>query len=158
MKVLMINGSPRKNGNTATALHEMEKIFLSEGIDVELIHVGHLPVRSCIACGKCREMGKCVFDDIVNLDDMTIQRVLRDVDQPTLALSLKGASDSLMEAIKRNISSRAAERLLEEIEYLGPVRLADVEKAQITIVETIRRLEDSGEIVLSSGGDDDVVY
>ena len=89
---------------------------------------------------------------------MTIQRVLRDVDQPTLALSLKGASDSLMEAIKRNISSRAAERLLEEIEYLGPVRLADVEKAQITIVETIRRLEDSGEIVLSSGGDDDVVY
>ena len=99
-----------------------------------------------------------VFDDIVHLDDMTIQRVLRDVDQPTLALSLKGASDTLMDAIKRNISSRAAERLLEEIEYLGPVRLADVEKAQITIVETIRRLEDSGEIVLSSGGDDDVVY
>ncbi|MDB8551146.1 flagellar motor switch protein FliG [Turicibacter sanguinis] len=99
-----------------------------------------------------------VFDDIVQLDDMAIQRVIRDIDQATLALSLKGASDTLMKAITKNMSARAAERLKEELEYLGPVRLADVEKAQLQVVETIRRLEDSGEIVLSHGGEDDVVY
>lgn len=66
MKVLMINGSPRANGNTATALREMEKVFKEENIEVKYIHIGHLPVRGCIACGKCRELGKCVFDDLVN--------------------------------------------------------------------------------------------
>ena len=66
VKVLMINGSPRKDGNTATALGEMEKVFREEGIEVETLHVGHLPVRGCIACGKCRSLGKCVFDDLVN--------------------------------------------------------------------------------------------
>ncbi|MBE5788002.1 MAG: flavodoxin family protein [Clostridiales bacterium] len=66
MKVLLLNGSPKQNGNTALALSEMEKIFTSEGIETEIIHVGHLPIRSCIACGQCRKLGKCVFDDIVN--------------------------------------------------------------------------------------------
>lgn len=66
MKVLMINGSPKTNGNTATALREMEKVFLEEGVDVELIHVGNQAVRGCIACGKCGERGKCVFEDLVN--------------------------------------------------------------------------------------------
>jgi len=66
MKVLMLNGSPRKNGNTALALSEMEKIFQAEGIETEIIQIGHLPIRSCIACGGCRQAGKCVFDDIVN--------------------------------------------------------------------------------------------
>ena len=99
-----------------------------------------------------------VFEDLAQLDNMAIQRIIRDIDQATLALSLKGASESLMNAITRNISARAAERLKEELEYLGPVRLADVEQAQFKIVETIRRLEDSGEIVLSHGGEDDVIY
>lgn len=66
MKVLMINGSPKANGNTAIALREMQQVFEQEGIEVEYVHVGHLPVRSCIACGHCYENGKCVFDDIVN--------------------------------------------------------------------------------------------
>ena len=66
MKVLMINGSPHARGTTWTALHEMEKIFLAEGVEVEMLQVGHLPVRGCIACRKCRELGKCVFDDLVN--------------------------------------------------------------------------------------------
>lgn len=66
MKVLMLNGSPRKNGNTSIALKEMEKIFKQEGIETELIHVGNKGIRSCIACGACAEKGKCVFDDIVN--------------------------------------------------------------------------------------------
>lgn len=67
MKVLMINGSPKANGNTATALKEMEKIFLQEGIEVEIVQVGHLPVRGCIACEACEKTGKCAFDDIVNV-------------------------------------------------------------------------------------------
>lgn len=66
MKVLLINGSPRANGNTAIALREMEKVFRQEGVETEMIHVGHLPLRGCIACGHCYEHGKCVFDDIVN--------------------------------------------------------------------------------------------
>jgi len=66
MKVLLINGSPNANGNTATGLKEMQKIFEQEGIESELITVGNLDVRGCIACRKCKEIGKCVFDDIVN--------------------------------------------------------------------------------------------
>ena len=66
MKVLMLNGSPRANGNTALALQEMEKIFRAEGVDVETVQVGHLDVRGCIACGYCYKNDKCVFDDVVN--------------------------------------------------------------------------------------------
>ena len=66
MKVLMINGSPRANGNTATALHEMEKIFTQEGVETEILHVGNKDIRGCIGCRKCRETGKCVFEDLVN--------------------------------------------------------------------------------------------
>lgn len=66
MRVLMINGSPKANGNTAAALREMEKIFTAEGVETEIVHVGNQAVRGCIACGKCVEAGRCVFDDIVN--------------------------------------------------------------------------------------------
>ena len=66
MNVLILNGSPHKNGSTYTALHEMEDVFHQEEIQTELIHVGNLPIRGCIACGGCRKNGKCVFDDIVN--------------------------------------------------------------------------------------------
>lgn len=66
MKVLILNGSPRVNGNTAIALNEMKKIFDREGIETEIIQVGNKDVRGCIACGRCGELGHCVFDDIVN--------------------------------------------------------------------------------------------
>jgi multimeric flavodoxin WrbA len=66
MKVLMINGSPRKEGNTYTALHEMEKIFEKEGIETEILHVGNKDIRGCVACLSCKKTGKCVFDDMVN--------------------------------------------------------------------------------------------
>ena len=66
MKVLLINGSPRANGNTAMALREMEKIFAQEGVETELIHVGNKDIRGCIACGGCGKKGQCVFDDLVN--------------------------------------------------------------------------------------------
>jgi multimeric flavodoxin WrbA len=66
MKVLMINGSPRANGNTAIALKEMEKVFNGQGIETEIVHIGNKPIRGCIACGTCMKNGKCVFDDMVN--------------------------------------------------------------------------------------------
>ena len=66
MKVLMINGSPRLNGNTSIALDEMKKVFEEEGVEAEIVQVGNKNVRGCIACNKCAEIGKCVFDDVVN--------------------------------------------------------------------------------------------
>ena len=66
MKVLMINGSPRPNGNTAVALREMETVFKAEGIETEIVQIGNKAIRGCIACGRCAEKGRCVFDDAVN--------------------------------------------------------------------------------------------
>ena len=66
MKVLLLNGSPKANGNTALALSEMEKIFAREGIETEIVQVGNKAVRGCISCYSCYEKGKCVFDDVVN--------------------------------------------------------------------------------------------
>ena len=66
MKVLMLNGSPRPHGNTAAALAEMEKVFAAGGVETELIQVGGRDIRGCIACNKCAELGRCVFDDLVN--------------------------------------------------------------------------------------------
>ena len=66
MKILMLNGSPRPDGNTALALGEMEKIFHAEGLETELVQVGNRDIRGCAACGRCSELGRCVFDDLVN--------------------------------------------------------------------------------------------
>ena len=66
MKVLMINGSPRANGNTSIALKEMEKVFKEENVEVEIVQVGHLPIRGCLACNYCYKNGKCAMNDIVN--------------------------------------------------------------------------------------------
>lgn len=66
MKVLLLNGSPKANGNTALALKEMEAVFAKEGIEVEIIHIGNKDIRGCIACTKCYQTGKCSIDDIVN--------------------------------------------------------------------------------------------
>jgi len=66
MKVLILNGSPRANGNTATAINELVRVFESDGVDTEVVHVGNKDVRGCIACNSCRKNGKCVFDDVVN--------------------------------------------------------------------------------------------
>ena len=67
MKVLLINGSPHANGNTAVALREMEKVFVAEGIEVDTIRIGSDAIRGCIACYSCAKTGKCVFDDAVNV-------------------------------------------------------------------------------------------
>jgi flagellar motor switch protein FliG len=93
-----------------------------------------------------------VFDAIVTLDDISIQRILREVEVKELALALKGCSEDVCDAIFRNQSKRASQGLKEDMEFLGPVRVADVEKAQRRIVAVIRRLEETGEIVMSRGG------
>ncbi|MDE6714678.1 MAG: flagellar motor switch protein FliG [Lachnospiraceae bacterium] len=98
-----------------------------------------------------------VFEDILLLDDRSIQRVLRDVDNNELALALKGANEEVQNAIFKNLSKRLAEMIKEDMEFMGPVRMKDVEEAQQKIVNIIRKLEDSGELVISRGGGDDIV-
>ena len=98
-----------------------------------------------------------VFEDILLLDDRSIQRVLRDVDNNDLAVSLKSSNEEVKAAIFNNLSKRLASMIQEDMEFMGPVRMKDVEEAQQKIVNIIRKLEDSGEIVISRGGGDEVV-
>ena len=98
-----------------------------------------------------------VFEDILLLDDRAIQRVLRDVDNSDLAIALKGANEEVQNAIFNNLSKRLALMIKEDMEFMGPVRMKDVEEAQQKIVNVIRRLEDASEIVISRGGGDDIV-
>lgn len=98
-----------------------------------------------------------VFEDILLLDDRAIQRVLRDVDNNDLAIALKGANDQVQTAIFNNLSKRLAVMIKEDMEFMGPVRMKDVEEAQQKIVNIIRKLEDSADIVISRGGGDEIV-
>jgi len=98
-----------------------------------------------------------VFEDIVNVDNRSIQRIIRDIENADLQLALKVASEEVREAIFKNMSKRMSETFREEMEYMGPVRLRDVEEAQTRIVATIRRLEESGEIIIARGGGDDII-
>ncbi|WP_438432440.1 flagellar motor switch protein FliG [Gorillibacterium sp. sgz500922] len=98
-----------------------------------------------------------VFEDIVNIDNRSIQRIIRDIENADLQLALKVASEEVREVIFRNMSKRMVETFREEMEYMGPVRLRDVEEAQTRIVSTIRRLEEAGEIIIARGGGDDVI-
>ncbi|MCR5216863.1 MAG: flagellar motor switch protein FliG [Lachnospiraceae bacterium] len=98
-----------------------------------------------------------VFEDILTLDDRAIQRVLRDVDNSDLALALKGANEEVQNAIFHNLSSRLAVMIKEDMDFMGPVRMKDVEEAQQKIVNIIRKLEDSAEIVISRGGGDELI-
>ncbi|NBJ93518.1 flagellar motor switch protein FliG [Parablautia muri] len=98
-----------------------------------------------------------VFEDILLLDDRAIQRVLRDVDNNDLALALKGGNEQVQATIFNNLSKRLAVMIKEDMEFMGPVRMKDVEEAQQKIVGVIRRLEEAGEIVISRGGGDEIV-
>ena len=98
-----------------------------------------------------------VFEDILSLDDRAIQRVLRDVDNSDLALALKGATEEVQNVILNNLSSRLAVMIKEDMEFMGPVRMKDVEEAQQKIVNIIRKLEDSAEIVIARGGGDEII-
>ena len=98
-----------------------------------------------------------VFEDILLLDDRAIQRVLRDVDNSDLAISLKGSNEEVQNAIFNNLSKRLAVMIKEDMDFMGPVRMKDVEEAQQKIVNIIRALEDSNEIVISRGGGDEII-
>ena len=98
-----------------------------------------------------------VFEDILLLDDRAIQRVLRDVDNNDLGVALKAANEEVQNVIFKNMSKRLAAMIKEDMEFMGPVRMKDVEEAQQKIVGIIRKLEDSAEIVISRGGGDEIV-
>jgi flagellar motor switch protein FliG len=97
------------------------------------------------------------FEDLVKLDDRSLQRVLREVDMRELAVALKGASEEVKEKIFRNMSQRAATILREEMDYMGPVRLREVTMAQRRVVDIVRRLEEAGEIAIPRGGEEVLV-
>ena len=98
-----------------------------------------------------------IFEDILLLDSRAIQRVLRDVDNSDLAVALKSANEEVQNAIFSNLSSRLASMIKEDMEFMGPVRMKDVEEAQQKIVNIIRALEESNEIVISRGGGDEII-
>ncbi len=98
-----------------------------------------------------------VFEDILLLDDRAIQRVLRDVENSDLAIALKGSNEEVQNAVFKNLSKRLSAMIKEDMEFMGPVRMKDVEEAQQKIVNIIRKLEDSAEIVISRGGGDEIV-
>ncbi|RKD34433.1 flagellar motor switch protein FliG [Thermohalobacter berrensis] len=98
-----------------------------------------------------------VFEDIVTLDSRSIQRIIREIDNNQWAVALKAASDEVKEVIFSNMSKRLAEMIKEDMEFMGPVRLKDIEDAQQNIVNVIRRLEDEGEIVTPREGDEIIV-
>lgn len=111
MKVLMLNGSPRANGNTALALDEMKRVFESEGLEVEIIQVGSKSVRGCIACGRCGQLGKCVFDDVVN----EISEKFRDSDGLVVASPVyyASANATLIAALDRVFYSSSFDKTMK---------------------------------------------
>lgn len=98
-----------------------------------------------------------VFEDIINLDSVSIQRFIREIDNSELSVALKGSTDEVKEIIFANMSKRMAEMLAEDMEFMGPVRLRDVEEAQQKIVNVIRKLEEAGEIIIARGGGDEII-
>ena len=97
-----------------------------------------------------------VFDDIANLTDREVQMVLREVDSKELAMALKGASPSVKDRFVSNMSDRVASMLKEDIEFMGPLRMSDVEDVQLRIVQTVRQLEDAGQVTVVRGDTNDV--
>jgi flagellar motor switch protein FliG len=98
-----------------------------------------------------------VFEDIINLDSVSIQRFIREIDNSELSVALKGSTEEVKEIIFTNMSKRMAEMLAEDMEFMGPVRLRDVEEAQQKIVNVIRKLEEAGEIIIARGGGDEII-
>ena len=112
--------------------------------------------RDTMLCEQIKNL-MFVFEDLVTLDDKSLQRLLREVEAKQLALALKAASDELKGKILGAMSQRAVAALKEEMEFMGPVKMRDVEAAQSQIVSQVRKLEETGEIVLSAGSDDVLV-
>jgi len=98
-----------------------------------------------------------VFEDVVSIDDRGIQRILREIDMKELAVALKGSGEDVLDKFSRNMSKRAVAMLQEDMEFMGPVRVKDVEESQQKIVNVIRSLEEAGEIIISRGGEEELI-
>ena len=98
-----------------------------------------------------------VFEDIISLDSVSIQRFIREVENDQMTVALKGSTEEVKEVILGNMSSRMSEMIVEDMEFMGPVRLSDVEEAQQKIVAIIRKLEEAGEIIIARGGGDELI-
>jgi flagellar motor switch protein FliG len=140
---LSTSGGPQAVASILALVPSSSEKILLEGVSL----------RDAALAQQIRDL-MFVFEDVATLDDKSIQRLLREVEIKTLALALKGASDALTKKIMGGMSSRAVGSLQEEIENLGPQKKRDIEKAQSTIVQAIRTLEESGELVLASSSDD----
>lgn len=137
-------------------IHSLVEILNSADRSTEKTILDDLEKEQPELAEQIRE-GLFVFEDIVLLDSASIQRVMREVDNADLALAMKGTSDEVAEVIYSNLSKRAAETLREDIDFMGPVKLVQVEEAQKKIVGIIRMLDEAGEIVIVRGGDDILV-
>lgn len=128
--------------------------LISPSLEKELLD--GVAVHDAELCAQIKNL-MFVFEDLVRLDDLSLQRLLREVDSKGLALALKVASDELKDRILGVMSQRAVTALQEEMELMGPVKLRDVENAQSAIVNQVRELEDAGEVVITGGSDDEVI-
>jgi flagellar motor switch protein FliG len=141
---------------TVGGVQSLVSILNRVGRSAEKVILEGLDTEDPVLADEVR-MHMFVFEDIKNLSDTFIQRILREVQTKDLALAMKGTNEEVHACIYRNMSQRAADMLREEIEFMGPVRLREVEQAQQRIVTVIRRLDESGEIVISRGGEDVIV-
>lgn len=166
MKQKVINASIGFRKNDRKVIEEVEHILTASGMDFTqdyktikkyLLHTTHDFAEKTIKEFReetpifQKKLNKCIFnfDDILMLDDRAIQKILQKVDQQTLAKALKGTDTEIQAKFFRNMSRRTASMLKEDMEWMGPVRLSDVENCQSEILKIIFRLEDKGEIVIS---------
>lgn len=140
----------------AGGVQALVDILLSVDRGTEKYIMENLELRDSELAEEIRQR-MFVFEDIVTLDNRSIQRFLREVDNNDLILALKGASEEVSRVIFANMSKRLQDMIKEDMEYLGPVRLRDVENAQQRIVNIIRQLEEAGEIIISRGGGDEII-
>jgi flagellar motor switch protein FliG len=143
----------RSSSKTTDGTRIIADILNSIGRDTEKELLEVMEDREPEVAGQVKKL-MFVFDDILLLDDRSLQRVLREVDTKELAVALKAADEEIKEKIFKNMSERAANMITEEIEYMGPKRLSEVEEAQQKIMEAVRSLEESGEIVMPGRGGD----
>lgn len=151
-----LNGSESSGNEPPNGAKSVAEILNSGTKEDEQTILGFIGGQNPELAEKIRAL-MFVFEDIVDIDDRGIQGILKNLDTKTLAMSLKGTTEAVKDTITRNLSERAKAALLEEIDLMGPVRRSEVEEAQAECVAQIRMLEESGEIILTRGGSDDLV-
>jgi flagellar motor switch protein FliG len=155
---LQLEGMRGGDVTTTDGVKLLADILNSTGREIEKEVLEAIEAKEDSVASQVRKL-MFIFDDILLLEDRSVQRVLREVDTKDLAVALKAADEEVKQKIFKNISERAAAMIQEEIDYMGPKRLSEVEAAQQAVVEVIRNLEDSGEIIVPGrgGGGDDII-